>query len=154
MNESSAQLVCRPVSRRASHAARRALWLAFLLALPGGAQNPVLQPQDLSSVMIRGQAIHTGDEDGPMPRMEELNRLRLLNDARQKALVSDTNKLLKLTTELHAEIGDASPGMLTMAQLRKLSEIEKLAHSVKSKMSSPVQWSPTFKAPLEFPGIY
>jgi hypothetical protein len=150
MNESSAQLVCRSASRRASHVARQALWLALLLALPGGAQNSVLQPQDLSSVMVRGQVVHTRDEDDPMQHMEGLKRLRLLNDARQKALVSDTNKLLKLATELHAEIGDASPGALTMAQLRKLGEIEKLAHSVKSKMGAPVQWS----HPIEFPRVY
>ena len=39
--------------------------------------------------------------------VEEARRLRALNYARQKGMVSDAKKLLKLTTELNAEIAVA-----------------------------------------------
>src|ERR1700746_2712125 len=47
---------------------------------------------------------------------EEARRMRALNEARQKGIVSDTNKLLKLTTELNAEIARENSGELTRDQ--------------------------------------
>ncbi len=49
-------------------------------------------------------------------------------------MVSDTNMQLKLARELNAEMGAAHPGALTRAQLKKVSEIEKLARRVRAKM--------------------
>jgi hypothetical protein len=82
---------------------------------------------------------------GSSPEMEKL--LRSQNADRQKSLVSDTNKLLRLTNELNAEIARTSPDALSDAELRKLAEIEKLAHSVKEKMSSSVRGTPAFRPP-------
>ncbi len=66
-------------------------------------------------------------------------RLRQLNAAQHKSMVSDTDRLVKLVKELHAEIGSSTPKALTDEQLRKVAEIEKLAHSVKDKMRITVQ---------------
>ena len=73
---------------------------------------------------------------------EQQKRLRELNAARQKALVSDTEKLLKLARELKDEIGGASSDQLTATEVNKLAEIEKLARGIKSKMSYPTQLGP------------
>jgi len=54
--------------------------------------------------------------------------------------------LLKLANELNAEIS-ANPEALTPDQLRKLATIEKLAHSVKEKMSTPVAGNPMYQPP-------
>ncbi|MGA9669351.1 MAG: hypothetical protein WBQ94_09095 [Terracidiphilus sp.] len=70
--------------------------------------------------------------------LEEARRMQALNIARQKAMVSDANKLLKLTTELNEEIAHSNSDTLTSAQIRKLAQIEKLAHSVSEKMSAVV----------------
>jgi hypothetical protein len=78
------------------------------------------------------------------PALEQ-KRVHLINIDRQKSLVSDTNKLLKLAGELDAEIKRGNSGALTAAQLRKLAEIEKLARSVKDKMSYPVEVAPAFR---------
>lgn len=59
----------------------------------------------------------------------------MLNEQRQRSLVANTNKLLKLAKELNAEVNGGQAGELTKAQLRKVSEIEKLARKVKSEMS-------------------
>lgn len=71
---------------------------------------------------------------GQDPGVDE-KRLRMLNAERQKSIISETNKLLKLAQELNRETagGDAAPP--AGDELRKLAEIEKLAHNVKEKMS-------------------
>jgi hypothetical protein len=87
---------------------------------------------------------------GTDPTQEE-KRLRQLNLARHKEIVSDTARLLQLAKELNDEIVD--PGSpLTDAQMKKVAEIGKLARSVKEKMSFTVGGYPELKSPLS-PGI-
>ncbi|MGB6692449.1 MAG: hypothetical protein WBE76_31795 [Terracidiphilus sp.] len=119
-------------ARSTAHFVRHALWLAAVLALPGGAQN-IPQPRGPFQQPI-GQKVGTSldDSNGDFSQQEE--RLRALNRERQKSLVSDTNKLLKLATELDMEIKSANTASLTPAETRKLASIEKLAHNVKDKM--------------------
>lgn len=66
---------------------------------------------------------------------EEARRLRALNVARQQVIRSDVKKILKLTTDLNAEIAASKTDGLTESELRKLSEIEKRARDIKQKMS-------------------
>ncbi len=65
-------------------------------------------------------------------------RMRALNAERQKEMVSDANKLLKLARELNAEVASEKTDSLTSEQLHKIAEIEKLARSVKERMASAV----------------
>jgi hypothetical protein len=145
----------RTSSRWVSRPARQALCLALLLALPGGAQNGAPQPRGASAQpMGQGAGDPFADADGQYSPEDE-RRLRALNALRQKSMVEDTNKLLKLAAELNAEVSSAHPDSLTAEQLRKLAEIEKLAHSVKDKMSTSVRPTPVFGQPaapsLRFP---
>lgn len=75
--------------------------------------------------------------------------LRALNEDRQKSMVSDANKLLRLANELSAEIGSTNPQELTPSEVHKLAEIEKLAHNVKDKMSTSVRGTPAFQPPFQ-----
>jgi hypothetical protein len=85
------------------------------------------------------------------PTMME-RRLNALNRERQKEMISDTNKLLKLTVELNDEIAANNTGTLTWDQLHKMAEIEKLARNVKEKMADGVgQIGPTPEAPISLP---
>jgi hypothetical protein len=121
--------------RRRAHTARQALWLAAVLALPGGAQNIPQQPRTPMPQPI-GQKVGDNNLDeygGDFSQQEE--RMRALNRERQKSLVSDTNKLLKLATELDMEIKSAGGESLNSSEMRKLATIEKLAHNVKDKMT-------------------
>ena len=78
-------------------------------------------------------------------------RMRALNAERQKSMIADTNKLLRLTTELNDEVNGAHPKPLDSIQLRKVAQIEKLAHSVREKMSIPVgSGSPQLSSPPLF----
>ncbi len=82
-------------------------------------------------------------------------RFQALNIERQKEMVADANKLLKLAKELNDEVAAANAGSFTATQLHKISEIEKLARGVRERMASGVSVaaSPNFISPpgLVFP---
>ena len=81
-------------------------------------------------------------------------RIRQLNIERQKELVSDSNDLLKLTMQLNAEVAKDGSSSLNPEQVQMLAKIEKLAKSVREKMSTPVQrnvFENNFPSPLGFP---
>lgn len=56
------------------------------------------------------------------------------NQARQADLKRDTEKLLKLATELKDYVDKTNENTLSVDVVKKAEEIEKLAHSVKDKM--------------------
>ncbi len=77
------------------------------------------------------------DKDGgPDPmrdRMEE-QASRNRNTERFKRMVSDTDKLLALSTELKADVDKTTKNEMSMDVIKKAAEIEKLAHDVKERM--------------------
>ena len=73
-------------------------------------------------------------------------RLRALNADRQKSMVSDAEKLLKIARQLDAEVAsNPRDGVMTPSELHKLAEIEKLARSIKSKMAMSFTGGPLFQ---------
>ena len=132
---------------RVSRLARQALGLALVLALPGGAQNISSAPDRFFGQTI-GQRVGSIDDTGNDDPVQQEKRLRALNAERQKSLVADTNKLLRLAQELQNEIDRTSPDSLTPAQLHKVADIEKLAHSIKEKMSTSVRGAPEIRMPF------
>lgn len=115
----------------------RPLGFALLLAMPGGAQfGPVQMPSQQVGGQQPGVSVSGMSDTDPI---DEERRLRALNAERQKSLVSDTNKLLKLARDLDNEVNRTNPDSLTLAELSKVAEIEKLAHRVKEKMSTSVR---------------
>lgn len=133
-NNSAARI--RVPGRPGARGARHALGLMLLLALPGGAQYGPTPPRQQGTGLQAGSLLRgTGDTDP----IEEEKRLRELNALRQRQLVSDTNKLLKLAHELNDSVNAAKPEELKSTEFVKVAEIEKLAHSVKDKMSTSVR---------------
>lgn len=135
----------RSTNRRMTPGARQALWLALVLVLPGGAQNipsgmrtPLQQP---IGQRVGGEIEDSGSGD----EVYQEKQLRALNAERQKSMIFDANKLLKLAGELNAEVTSANFESLTRTQLHKLDEIEKLAHGVKEKMRTSVR--PMYQQP-------
>jgi hypothetical protein len=124
---------------------------AFLFTLQCGAQNaPGSQRGGMLPQPIGQPVGDNGDISNGNPNQIQNERLlRTLNADRQKSLVSDANKLLRLANELNAEVGRTSPEEFTPSQLHKLAEIEKLAHSVKDKMSTSVRGTPAFQPPFQ-----
>jgi hypothetical protein len=67
------------------------------------------------------------------PQAEKPNA-NAANSERKKQLSEDSEKLLKLATDLKAEVDKTTKDTLSISVIRKADEIEKLAHSVKEKM--------------------
>jgi hypothetical protein len=56
------------------------------------------------------------------------------NVERKKQIADDSARLLKLATELKAEVDKTTKDTLSIGVIRKAEEIERLAHAVKEKM--------------------
>jgi hypothetical protein len=56
------------------------------------------------------------------------------NDERRRQIAEDSGKLLKMATDLKAEVDKTTKDTLSLSVIRKADEIEKLAHNVKEKM--------------------
>jgi len=56
------------------------------------------------------------------------------NQQRQAELKHDTERLLKLATELKMYVDKTNENLLSIEVVNKAEEIEKLAHSVREKM--------------------
>lgn len=124
------------------------LAVALLLVIPMAGQSPSV-PQ----FPTNNGGLYPDSNDPLRPESPEAKRIAQLNAQRQKALVSDTEKLLRLAKELNEEIAQNNSQRLSSEQLRKVEEIGKLAHSVKDKMSFSVGGFPSFQPLTMQPGI-
>ena len=68
----------------------------------------------------------------------EVRRIRQLNIARQKSMVSDAEKLLALARALNAGVGAGGNTLSAAERMKMAADIERLARSVKEKMSYSV----------------
>jgi hypothetical protein len=105
--------------------------MILLVGLPGmlGGQAPQPTPQHFP-----GTGPHNAADTDPLsPKMQEQQVMARANE-RQKKLVSDTEKLLELATDLKMQVGKTNRDILSVDVIKKADEIEKLAHSVKERM--------------------
>lgn len=117
------------------------LKLAFVLCFAA-----TLSPQSkaqMAPIQNNGRASQTSPTPIPDPMgsnsIFQARRIRELNVERQSEMVSDADRLLKLTAQLNAEVAHSHSSTLTPDQLHMLERIEKLAKSVRDKMSNPIQ---------------
>jgi hypothetical protein len=148
-------LLVRDSAGTVSHGKRSVMCLALLLTLSSplilAQTSDQTGPGQLSNNPLRLErkdAQPTADEPAIDPALEQRHLLEL-NAKLHKAIVSDTDKLLKLVTELNAEIGGADPASLTPEQLSKVAAIEKLAHSLRDKMRFPIKDPPALFDPAK-----
>jgi hypothetical protein len=131
--------------RRSVSKMPRCFATAFLCVLPILAQSPGA-PTPLTGVPGQpGPRFPRDQSSNPSnPATVDQNRIKSLNRLRQKAIVDDTTKLLMLARELNAQ----GSIMSSAERVHKAAEIEKLAKSVKEKMSYAVGDTPS--APSSF----
>ena len=107
-----------------------ALLLPCLMLAGQQQSSPSLDPSQVSNQFSdKMQTIDQQDETQALRRMHQLNA------ARQKAMVSDADKLLTLARNLNAGIGADGSRLSASQKMRIAADIEKLARSVKEKMS-------------------
>ena len=75
------------------------------------------------------------DESAPsVPPQIQKEMRKKANEQRQAELKRDTDRLLKLSTELKEYVDKSNENVLSLDVIKKADEIEKLAHNVKTKM--------------------
>ena len=128
-------LLCRLASTvPRSLAAALLVGLSVFAQSPGIPVNPApgLDHSQSNSRFPNQPSLDTPGTPGT-PEMQA-RRIKALNQLRHKAMVDDAGKLLLLARELNDDSGNLS----SAERLRKAAEIEKLAKSVKDKMSYSV----------------
>jgi len=139
---------CLPAgAKRAVQSARhRRTWIfacfiavaAWAAAAPPGAQTP---GQNTDRPYLIPDANRLPDVNDQMQMREQQTRQQnfaAANAERKKQLAADSAALLKLATELKAEVDKTTKDMLSLNVIRKADEIERLAHDMKEKMKLTV----------------
>ncbi len=113
----------------------RCFFLILFFAIPSCAQSGTPRPSTPAQRMD-GTAAPPIDDDENRDRIAR-DMAKKANLERQAALKADTDKLVKLATELKAYVDKSNENVLSLEVLKKAEEIEKLARSVKDKMKGP-----------------
>lgn len=100
-----------------------------LLSLP----RVTVQSQDIPQLGQNVPRTSPGNDNTIPPDMRK-NMEKKANQQRQAELKRDTERLVKLSTELKQYVDKTNENILSLDVIKKADEIEKLAHSVKTKM--------------------
>jgi len=102
-----------------------------------------LVAQDSESVIVSAAQSPADPQFGPRRNQHspdeakiEREMARQRNKDRQQKLKEDTEKLLKLATELKQYVDKTNEQILSIEVMKKTEEIEKLAKSVRDKMKA------------------
>jgi hypothetical protein len=131
---------------------RHAVLLCLVLIFGSMAAEPAAQQQVPNPMNQNQQSRNPYDGFGASDPVLAARQMRALNADRQKSLVSDTKKLLKLAQDLNSEIEAGNQDVLTPVQLRKIEDIEKLARNVRQKMSTSFAGAPPLQEPIPLQG--
>jgi hypothetical protein len=112
---------------------KRLVSLGLVLALFTGGSIVAAQNPRLPLPQLPDNQPQQNPEDESRAKMER-DMAKKANQERHAALKKDTDKLLKLATELKEYVDKTNENMLSMDVVKKADEIEKLAHSVRDKM--------------------
>jgi len=107
------------------------------LAVAAGPGQKTAPGTPASSEMPNPQPSRQPDavqQTGTSEQQARQQNLEAANAERKKQIADDSAKLLKLATELKAEVDKTTKDELSLSVIRKAGEIEKLAHNVKEKM--------------------
>ena len=74
------------------------------------------------------------DDRSPFSKDTQEKMAKARNDERQKRLISDSEKLLALATELHEQVLKTDKNILSVDVVRKATEMEKLSRDLKERM--------------------
>ena len=100
-----------------------------LLSLP----RVAVHGQDIPRLGQNVPRTSQGNDTTIPPDMRK-NMEKKANQQRQAELKRDTERLVKLSTELKQYVDRTNENILSLDVIKKADEIEKLAHNVKTKM--------------------
>ncbi len=107
--------------------------LLCLTLLPGASQQPNNPPRNVPEFLNRLPDVN----DQARMRQEQKSEAdyTAANALRQKKVTEDSARLLQMATDLKTEIERAGKDTLSVSALRKADAIEKLAHSIKQRLT-------------------
>ncbi|HEY7353828.1 MAG TPA: hypothetical protein VH596_13760 [Terriglobales bacterium] len=103
--------------------------LTFALALT---QNLRSQQMPLPPAIANPHGEEPNNHGVPLEIQRQMQKKA--NEQRQAEIKRDTDRLLKLSTELKEYVDKSNENVLSLDVMKKAEEIEKLARSVKNKM--------------------
>jgi HAMP domain-containing protein len=115
--------------------AGRIVTAVLLLGAPIAAQSPTAPPIPISPGIGHVRLAMTDPSMFFSDTKIEARQAKMLNVQRQQAIVTDTEKILQLARELEADAHSARPTMSLAERMHKAEEIEKLAKTVREKMT-------------------
>lgn len=98
-----------------------------------GAQPPFSSAPNTSPMGPRGNRA-----DGPTTMIEEEKRLKELNILRQKEITAESARLLLLAAQVKNGVEKSGEDTTSLELIHKVEQIEKLARSVRTKMSDGI----------------
>jgi hypothetical protein len=130
-------------SRNPRTSLTKLLWFGLLAALCAIAFTPAvcrgLLQNTYPHLPPELNRIPDGNQANDINAQQAQNRsFEAANAQRKKQITDDSTRLLKLATDLKAEVDATNKDTLSLNVIRKADEIEKLARSVKEKMKLTV----------------
>jgi len=113
------------------------LVIAVMIPLVGKAllqNSPPNTPRNVPEFLNRPPDF--SDQERMRQEQRSQQGIAAINALRKKQVTDDTAKLLKLATDLKAEIDNTDKDTVSHDTLHKAESIEKLARSIKQKMST------------------
>jgi flagellar motility protein MotE (MotC chaperone) len=112
------------------------VFLAGCCFMTAKAQQPLPPPPLPRAPVSPGQSPNPTDNNNgdTMAHRAMVQQAQRRNDQRQQDIVNDTAKLLSLAEQLKAEMEKSSKNQMSVSEIKKAEEIEKLAKAVKEKM--------------------
>ncbi|MDR3724562.1 MAG: hypothetical protein P4K83_08770 [Terracidiphilus sp.] len=135
---------------------RALAWAVVLVIASGGGACQLLSAPSSANAQIEHtlQGLTQTDDSTPFGNMNAAiaqRRQIQIENARYRLMAADAAKLQKLAAELHAERVKANGAPMTGEQLRKLAEVEKLAHRIKETMRLSYNVNPQPTGPYYVP---
>jgi predicted phage tail protein len=128
----------RPANRAGSLArAWRSAAAACLMVFVALAASHQLTSQDASRPVLSTEANHPTDANAQVAMNEQQSKkasVDAVNVERRREIGEDSTRLLKLATDLKAQLDKTTKDTLSLGVIHKADEIERLAHSVREKM--------------------
>jgi hypothetical protein len=114
--------------------------LIVLFGAAAAAQQPPVQPNPDKSIHdpVLTAAPDANAQMAMRDQQTKQQNFAAANAERRKQIADDSTRLLKLATDLKAEVDNTSKDTLSLNVIRRADEIERLAHSVKEKMKLTV----------------
>ena len=113
------------------------LALLPLATIPLDFSQQAATPGQVRQDLLMPEANRPPDKNDQMKMNEQQQKIvsfETANVERKRQIDDDTAHLLKLAMELKAEVDRSSKDMLSVGVIRKADDIERLAHSVQTKM--------------------